>query len=269
MYGDLSRPPLNPAALVRAIIHDGSAWTDLRVVKSTGSTNADLAAAARAGAPAGSVLVAEHQGAGRGRLDRGWGSPPQAGLTFSMLLRPGVAPARWGWLPLLTGVALAEAVSAVGEVPARLKWPNDLLLGPERHKAAGILAEVVDDAVVVGIGLNVSTRADELPPGATSLALLGSACTDRDTVLRAILRSVQTWFGTWNRAEGDAVGSGVLSAYVDVCDTLGREVAVALPDGSALHGVAEAIDSAGRLLVRADGVLHPLAAGDVTHLHPA
>lgn len=268
MYGDLSRPPLNPAALARAMLHGGSVWTDLQVVQSTGSTNADLVAAARAGAPAGSVLVAEHQGGGRGRLDRGWVSPPQAGLTFSMLLRPGVAAARWGWLPLLVGVALAEAVSTVGEVPARLKWPNDLLLGQGRQKAAGILAEVVDDAVVVGIGLNVSTRAGELPPGATSLALLGSVCTDRDTVLRSVLRSVDVWFGTWNRAEGDAVGSGVLSAYVEVCDTLGREVAVALPDGTTLRGRAEAIDSAGRLLVRAAGVLHPLAAGDVTHVRP-
>lgn len=263
MYAHLDRPPLDATALSKALVYDGSLWSSVRVVQVTGSTNADLVAAE---APEGSVLVAEHQDAGRGRLDRHWVSPPQAGLTFSVLLRPPLAQARWGWLPLMFGVALCEAVRAVGEVGAWLKWPNDLLLGRQRHKAAGVLAEVAGPAVVVGVGLNVSTRADELPAGATSLALAGSATQDRDPVLRAVLRAVEGWYRAWCAAEGDAAGCGLLSAYVDLCDTLGREVSVALPPGTSMTGTAEAVDSSGRLLVRSGGVLHPLAAGDVTQL---
>src|SRR5689334_25409181 len=107
-------------------------------------------------APEGAVLVAEHQATGRGRLDRTWVSPPRAGLTVSFLLRPDVPAARRGWLPLLTGVALAEAVGEVTGVRASLKWPNDLL-AVDGRKLAGILAESTGTAVVVGVGLNVNT----------------------------------------------------------------------------------------------------------------
>lgn len=266
MYGDLDRPPLSEAGLVRALVYDGSLWSSVRVVARTGSTNADLLAA---GAADGAVLVAEHQEAGRGRLDRTWTSPPQAGLTFSMSLYPPVRTARRGWLPLLVGVALAESVRSVAEVGAWLKWPNDLLLGPSRHKAAGILATATADGAVVGVGLNVTTRADELPVGATSILLAGGSGTDRQTLLPAILRAVEQRYRAWVAADGDAAGCGLLSAYVEVCDTLGREVTVALPSGSEIRGTAEAVDSAGRLLVRHDGELVPLAAGDVTHVRPA
>jgi len=271
VYGDLGRPPLRAGALSRALVYDGSLWTDVRVVRATGSTNADLVAAARGGAAEGRVLVAEHQQAGRGRLDRGWVSPPQSGLTFSVLLRPppDIAPAARGWLPLLVGVCVAGAVGELGEIPVRLKWPNDLLVGPpgERGKAAGILAEVSDGAVVVGVGLNVSTRRDELPdPRATSLVLAGAACTDRDPLLRAILRRLAEDYRGWVAVAGNAAGCGLLPAYTERCDTLGRDVAVRLPTGTTLRGRAEGIDGWGRLLVRADGELHTLAAGDVTHL---
>ena len=128
----------------------------------TSSTNADLLATARERADR-QVLVAEQQTSGRGRLDRVWTSPPRAGLLFSMLVRPRAPIAEWGWLPLLTGVALAEAVQDVAGLACALKWPNDLLLGEQRRKAAGILVQSTEDAVVIGIGLNVSTTLDELP----------------------------------------------------------------------------------------------------------
>src|SRR5208283_1893563 len=146
----------------------------------TGSTNADLMARALRGAPEGVVLAAEEQSAGRGRLGRTWVSPPRAALTFSLLVRPAaVPPARRGWLPLLAGVAVATAVTAVTGVQTRLKWPNDVLTG--YAKLAGILAEAAGDAVVVGVGLNVSTEPGELPPPgpgalpATSLRIAASA----------------------------------------------------------------------------------------------
>src|SRR4051812_20559632 len=132
MYSDLGRPPLVAGPIRRALLRTGELWTAVEIAQRTASTNADVAAAARAGAAEGLVIVAEEQTAGRGRLDRGWVSPPRAGLTFSFLLRPaGVPVQRWGWLPLLVGVGLTRAVRRLGEVEAMLKWPNDLLLGTE------------------------------------------------------------------------------------------------------------------------------------------
>jgi BirA family biotin operon repressor/biotin-[acetyl-CoA-carboxylase] ligase len=262
-YTDLERPPLREAALRRALLVPDGLWSDLRVTAETGSTNADVAAAAREGAPEGLVVVTERQTAGRGRQGRVWESPARAGIAASVLLRPdGIDPARYGWLPLLAGVALAEAVRRIAEVDAVLKWPNDLLI--DERKCAGILAEMVEPgAVVVGIGLNTTTRTSELPnPNATSLALAGAACVDRDPLLRAVLRAFATWYGHWRNAGGDAEVSGLREAYAFHCATLGRDVLVHLPDGSELRGPAEAIDLDGRLVV--NGLA--LAAGDVAHL---
>ena len=166
---DAERPPLDSVALTKQVVRPGGLWSEVLVVARTGSTNTDCAARARAGAPEGLVLAAEEQAAGRGRLGRTWLSPPRAALTFSVLLRPaGVPPAQRGWLPLLAGVATATAVRHVSGLDARLKWPNDLLIGP--RKLAGILAEQSGDAVIVGIGVNVSAARAELPvTGAAAL----------------------------------------------------------------------------------------------------
>jgi BirA family biotin operon repressor/biotin-[acetyl-CoA-carboxylase] ligase len=264
-YTDLDRPPLREAGLRRALLVPGGLWTDLRVVAETGSTNADVVAAARQGAAEGLVLVAERQTAGRGRLDRVWESPARAGITVSVLLRPaGIDPSRFGWLPLLGGVAVAEAVRRVGEVDAVLKWPNDLMIGD--RKCAGILAEAVtvpETGVVLGIGLNTTLREHELPRAdATSLALAGAACTDRDPLLRALLRALETWYRRWRDAGGDAEASGLREAYAFHCATLGRDVRVVLPGGGELRGRAESVDADGRIVV--DG--QALAAGDVAHV---
>src|SRR5712671_2426001 len=124
------RPALDEASLRRALVRPGGLWRAVEVTASTASTNADLLAQAAGGAPEGIVLAAEEQSAGRGRMGRAWVSPPRAGLTFSLLVRPAtVPPARRGWLSLLTGVAVASAVTAVTGVDTRLKWPNDVLAG--------------------------------------------------------------------------------------------------------------------------------------------
>jgi BirA family transcriptional regulator, biotin operon repressor / biotin---[acetyl-CoA-carboxylase] ligase len=260
-WADLDRPPLSERALRAALVRPGGFVTDLRLVAATGSTNDDVAALARAGAPEGTVLVAEAQTAGRGRLDRSWSSPPRAGLLFSVLLRPAVPPARRTWIPLLTGLAVQQAVARLGAVDTRLKWPNDLLLGDELGKAGGILAQAAGDAVVVGVGLNVSSRRDELPPGAASLLTEGAECTDRDPLLRAILRTLGERYADWT------TGS-VRAAYEQVCDTLGRAVRVSLPDGGTFVGTATGLDDSGRLLVlTADGTV-PVSAGDVTRVRP-
>ncbi len=253
VYGDLSRPPLRARALQRALAPDG--WR-VEVLASTGSTNAVVAERARAGEPAGLVVVAESQTAGRGRLDRSWVSPPRAGLTLSVLVRPDLPPVRWPWLPLLTGLAVADALREQAEVDAVLKWPNDVLVA--ERKLCGVLAEVPEvGAAVLGIGLNVTTRADELPhDGATSLQLAGATTTDRDTLLRAVLRAL-------TRVLADVDGSR--EAYRARCSTLGRRVRVELPGDAVAEGVAEAVDDDGRLVV--DGTAY--GAGDVVHLCPA
>jgi BirA family biotin operon repressor/biotin-[acetyl-CoA-carboxylase] ligase len=266
-------------ALQRGLVVPGGLWRRVEVLAETGSTNADAAAAAHAGEPEGFVVVAEQQSAGRGRRDRQWVSPPRAGLTLSVLLRPGVAvPERdwaavpnraYGWLPLLAGVALLEAVQQVAAVDAALKWPNDLLV--DDAKCAGILAEVADDAVVLGLGLNVTTRPEELPPTtglpATSLQIAGARSTDRDPLLRALLRGLARWYEGWREVGGDAELCGLLAAYRRGCATIGREVRVLLPTGQDLTGVATIVDLDGRLVIRsADGAENTVSAGDVLHV---
>ncbi len=246
-YTDLERPPLDARRLRPALITPDGLWTRLELRVETGSTNADVVEAARSGEPEGLVVVAERQSAGRGRRDRSWESPPRAGIALSVLLRPGVAdpgrgwpaapPAGYGWLPLLAGVALVEAVSRLAELPARLKWPNDLLVpvaDPDRGmpvsprpalrssrrprwrsvpaswpRRCRMRLERHRPSCSV-IGLNVTLRADELPVNptglpATSLRLAGAATTDRDPLLRAVLRQLARWYQRWRATGGDPV----------------------------------------------------------------
>ncbi|WNM29834.1 biotin--[acetyl-CoA-carboxylase] ligase [Streptomyces sp. Li-HN-5-11] len=274
-WSDLDRPPLNAAALRRALVRKGALWSEVDVVQRTGSTNADLVARADAGrAGEGSVLVAEEQTAGRGRLDRQWTAPARSGLFFSVLLRPGEVPvARWGWLPLLTGVAVATGLARAAGVDTSLKWPNDLLVtvGGEERKAGGILAERAGEGVVIGVGINVTLRADELPvPQAGSLALAGAVSTDRDPLLRAVLRSLEEWYGRWLAAGGDPLASGLQETYAAGCATLGRTVRAQLPGERSVVGEAVAVDGDGRLVIATGaGVQEPVGAGDIVHLRPA
>lgn len=280
-WSDLERPPLNAAALRRAVVTPETVWTSLDVVDATGSTNSDLAGRAAQGAPEGAVLVAEEQTAGRGRLDRRWTAPPRSGLFFSVLLRPGedgsaagghrpVPVHRWGWLPLLVGVATATALSRAAGVDTALKWPNDLLVSVagEERKMGGILAERSgESAVVVGVGLNVSLRADELPVStASSLALAGAPGTDRDPLLRAVLRSLDQWYRAWRTEDGDPVACRLQPTYAAGCATLGRQVRAELPGGRALTGTAVAVDGDGRLVIAGPEGEQPVGAGDIVHL---
>jgi BirA family biotin operon repressor/biotin-[acetyl-CoA-carboxylase] ligase len=260
--------------LRRALLTPVGPYAALDVVEAVPSTNTALVAAARAGAPARTVLVAEYQSAGRGRAARSWVAPARSGLALSVLLRPAEVPQTcWSWLPLLVGVVLCRTVSTLGEIPVALKWPNDLLLGAHRRKAAGILAEVVPPppndsaAVVVGIGLNVTLRPDELPaPDATSLAIEQAACTDRDPLLRALLRALDSELRQWCQHRGDPITSGLREAYQQCCATLGEQVRVELPGQPELIGTAEDIDADGRLVVLSGEQRRALSVGDVTHV---
>lgn len=260
---DADRVPLDEAALARAIIRPGALYRELRVTGRTGSTNADLLQSARAGAPEGTVLVAEEQTAGRGRIGRAWVSPPRASLLFSVLLRPTAVPGhRRGWLPLLTGIAVASALRGAAGVEAGLKWPNDVLV--RGRKVAGILAEQAGDAIIVGAGINVTTRPSELPPGpATSLLASGAACTERDTLLIAVLGELERRYRRWLAGPGDPQ---LRSSYREVSGTIGREVRVELPGGQVLAGTAADVDDAGRLIVRTVSGETAVSAGEVVHV---
>jgi BirA family biotin operon repressor/biotin-[acetyl-CoA-carboxylase] ligase len=174
-------------------------------------------------------------------------------------------------------VAVVDALQQVAGLEAGVKWPNDVLVRDadgERRKVCGVLTEVVapppggtGPAAVVGLGVNVSQSREELPvPAATSLLLAGSATTDRDTILRAVLRSLAPAYAAWRDAGGD-VSAGDLGARVRESSwTLGRRVRVELPGGAVLEGVAEELDREGRLVLRVDaGGRQAVVAGDVVH----
>lgn len=248
-------------------------WTDLALVDETASTNADLVGAAREGrARPWSVLVTEHQRAGRGRLDRTWTSAPGATLTFSALVPTPQAPA---WVPLLAGLAVADTIEEVYAVRPALKWPNDVL-GPVGHphegrKLAGILCELTPGGIVVGIGLNVDQAEDELPvPTATSLRLLGDAHPEgvthpegltREHLLLRLLGHLAEVVTDWG-----ARPDRVRDAYRRSCATLGREVHVDLGTEGGRGARALEVDEDGHLVVDLAGERRALAAADVTHV---
>lgn len=279
----IERPALDRDALCSRLA--GGFVTSLSVVDEVSSTNAELLRAAAAGAPEGTVLVAEWQNAGRGRFDRVWTSPPRAGLTFSIVLRPDAVPVhRWTWIPLLAGVALRRAVLGLPGVragEARLKWPNDLLLGPHGAKAAGILAEVERcagpergaglerRAVVLGMGVNVHHRPDELPgPQATSLDAAFPGCgVGRADLLVAVLTGLGSLYTEWVAHAGDPSSSGLRPGYEQACDTLGRRVDID-QNGVLATGTAVGLDDTGALLVDTGRGVRAISAGDLAHRGP-
>ena len=269
----LSGDTLDAEVLGRELVRPGGLWSVVDVVARTGSTNADLAARARSGAPAGAVVVTDFQDAGRGRQGRSWVAPRGSSVAMSVLLRPrDVDPARWTWLPLLAGLAVVEGLRRAADVPAVLKWPNDVLV--DGLKICGILAERVETptgpACVVGMGINVWLAADELPvPTATSLALLaearehGSRPPSRNRLIATVLAALELIYQRWEVLEDD---SPFAASYLQRCDTIGRRVRLHLAGDVTVEGQAEALDHDGRLVVRTASGLQTFGAGDVVHL---
>jgi BirA family biotin operon repressor/biotin-[acetyl-CoA-carboxylase] ligase len=261
---------LDVRELRAVLVAPNGPYAGLDVVASTGSTNRDLAVAAMADAADRTVLIAEQQTAGQGRMRRDWVSPPRTGLYLSVLLRPDVPAQALSWLTLLAGVALVRTSRWAG-ADVVVKWPNDLLLGPDRRKGAGVLAEATNGAVVLGIGLNVLPLPDDVPLGAgglaaTSLADAGATKVDRTQVAIELLGELAALDEAFRSAGGDPVASGLHAEYVRCCATVGSRVRVELPSGD-LVGTATDVDLDGTLRVRSvDGVEHALSAGDVVHL---
>ena len=288
-------PRLDADALRRALTGGVDApYTTVEVVDEIGSTNAELLARAAAGAADRSVLLAEYQASGRGRLGRPWTAPPRTQVVVSVLLRPGaVSPTLFGWLPLVTGLAIRDGLREAGGVDATLKWPNDVLVSG--RKISGILTEMTTvagagdfevrlPAVVVGVGINVSLTEEQLPvPHATSLALAGGSV-DRDAVALAVLRALALRHRQWRECErgsGSVISDELMASYTQACSTIGSDVRVELPGSVVRTGRAARIDREGRLVVVPHHGADPggggahggdphgefaVAAGDVTHV---
>jgi len=242
---------------------NGPAWSVKRVAE-TGSTNDDLADAARQGAPDRTVLVTDHQTAGRGRLGRRWEAPPGANLLVSVLVRPASATtaARLHGVTQAMALAARQACADVAGFTPVLKWPNDLLV--DDRKLAGILAEAVADGglvsgVVVGMGLNVGWP-EAATADAVSAAAVAGRAVDRDALLDAVLRHLDERLGQWEQ-DPDTLRDDYRAAL----GTIGRQVRVETPS-AVLEGVAVDVRPGGELVVDTGGTRHEIGVGDVIHL---
>jgi BirA family biotin operon repressor/biotin-[acetyl-CoA-carboxylase] ligase len=217
----------------------------------TGSTNSDAVAAARLGAPHGSVYLSDEQQSGRGRGDHNWISAAGEGLYVSVLLRPQFPAARLAFLPLAAGLAAADAIRAVSGLTVDLRWPNDLLIGP--RKTGGILVEANIDskglphAVVLGIGINVHQRTfpPDLATSATSLDLETNRHIARQDLLVALLKSLE--LETLALAHSDAAKE--VAARVEKASTWIRGRRVEVHGPQACGGVTAGLDENGFLRV--------------------
>jgi len=225
----------------------------IRTVQETGSTNEDLLAEARAGAPEGTWLRAETQSGGRGRVGRNWISPP-GNLYASTIVRLHPGEPEPATLALVAAVALEELASAyAGPGRLQLKWPNDLMAGPA--KLAGILLERADDAVVIGFGLNLAHHPENLERPTASFASLGLAVPDPGGFAADLVDALARWVARW-RSEGLAP---VRARWLERAHPIGSALSA-----NGVEGLFEGLDGQGALLLRrADGIVETIRAGDV------
>ncbi len=241
----------------------------VHVIESVDSTNAKLLRDVESDPDAHphlSLLVTRDQRAGRGRLDRTWVTPPGSAVAISVVLRVGaVAVHDRGWIPLVAGAAMVDAVAA--QLPGRavaLTWPNDVLV--DGRKICGILAEVLPadpHTVILGAGVNTAMAEADLPvPTATSFAVSG-VDVDEDRLLSDYVGGLRDLIAALAVGGGGVVGATV----TERCGTLGAQVSVTLPDDTTLIGSAVRLDPDGRLVVATgDGVESIVGAGDVVHV---
>ena len=206
----------------------------------------------------GDVYLAEFQSAGKGRSNRTFTSKPGDGVLLSTVIAtPSQPESRWGWIPLITGVAACNAIFNTTGINVQLKWPNDLMI--DDHKVGGIIAEKVKSYVVVGIGINCLQPIDGLPvPGATSLRLNTEERVNRTALTIELLKSLKSISEQWNEKP-----LPIENKYRQLSSTLERALHVSLPDGTEFTGRAAAISSSGALIL-GDG--RELVAADVTHI---
>lgn len=243
--------PLDSVAITAALTQ----YWRVSVVDLTASTQSDLVALVyQKTAQPGDVIVAEYQSAGRGRLTRSFDAPKSTALLFSFYIKPQRAQHDWGWIPLIAGVSVAQVLTYFD---AQVKWPNDILI--KDKKVSGLIAEVVGDGIVVGVGINISMTPLELPvPTATSLFIEGAIDLTRNDLLPSFLNLFERNFMDWDRGSDE-----ITETYKQMSATIGHEVQVHYPDGRIECDIAVSISSSGELML-ANGA--HVQAGDVVHL---
>ena len=254
MSNEVLRTPLDEAEINSKI----TPYWRVSVVELTGSTQNDLLQLVESkNALDGQVIVTEYQSSGRGRLDRTFEAPARSALLFSFYIKPRKERSEWGFIPLIAGLSLVRAITSTDTVMnVSLKWPNDLIINEK--KCAGIIAQTTNEGIVLGIGLNVSMRSNELPvPSATSLAIEGSKISDRNVLLSHILNTFAELFESWEE------GSDLLEEYASVSSTIGKNVRIEIPGGEILQASVTGISTTGELVL--DDGRH-VSAGDVIHL---
>jgi BirA family transcriptional regulator, biotin operon repressor / biotin---[acetyl-CoA-carboxylase] ligase len=259
-------PPGSPTWRIDSDSLTGTRCTTVRIHDELPSTNTALVEEARAGAPEGLVLVADHQTAGRGRLGRSWSAEPGTALLVSVLLRPPLPVDEVPLVLMAAGLAACDGVEAAAGFRPRLKWPNDLVV--DDRKLAGLLSEATgagEPAVILGLGVNVGPAAypKELAADAVSCEEVASRPVDRSALLVGFLRGLESRYATVLGGKRD----DTLAAYRADSATLGRRVRVELTAGDALEGAASGLADDGRLVVTDDkGSEHLINVGDVKHL---
>jgi len=239
---------------------------ELHALKEVDSTNTYASRLATGDAPDGTLVVADRQTKGRGRLGRGWVSPAGMNIYTSIILRPRITPAEAPMITLAASIALVKEVRGLYAVNAEIKWPNDMLIGG--RKAAGILTEMSADPdmvrhVILGVGVDVNMPAHEFPKEirdvSTSIMLALGRRVNRAVLLRSFITEFERCYERLVSGER----AGLLDEWRSLTGMLGRRVRVTGLTGAA-DGVAEDIDSGGRLLLKSDsGETVTITSGDV------
>jgi len=245
----------------------------LHLFEELASTNATAFTLAGSGATHGTAVLAEAQTAGKGRLGRHWVSPPHLNIYCSVILKNPKISRHVSWIPLVTGLALAEATRRSCGIEISLKWPNDLLY--VEKKIGGVLCESASQGsqvstCVVGFGVNVNSRetdfSDELRSLATSCFQATRQCYDRNGLIVDMFNQLESWYDCVEAERFDHVRQ----AYAASCATLGRNVQVTRVEEETIHGTAVDIGKDGALLVSTVRKGRPrileIRTGDVHHL---
>jgi BirA family biotin operon repressor/biotin-[acetyl-CoA-carboxylase] ligase len=235
------------------------------------STNTEAARQAASGAPEGLCIVAREQTSGRGRQQRVWISPPDAGLYFSIVLRPQLDTSRWPLITLMAALAVADALAAACALAVDIKWPNDIYAGG--RKLCGILAEIIETpkgrACIVGIGINLKESAfpAELQEVAVAVETLTGSAPDTERLLQALTRALAERYQILQEPGGAEQTLAEWSARSSFAH--GKQVRVAL-DAEIIEGVTRGLEPDGALRVETEaGEIKIIRAGDVTALRPA
>ncbi|MEW5948707.1 MAG: biotin--[acetyl-CoA-carboxylase] ligase [Thermodesulfobacteriota bacterium] len=257
--------PIDVVLLTSRLKNTPFAQGEVQYLSTTGSTNDVARDLAEKGAPEGTIVIAEAQTKGRGRLGRTWHSPTGAGLYFSIVLRPRLDPSDLPKITLLAGTAVAESIEETIGLHPVIKWPNDLLLAGK--KLAGILTELYGDIaspyVILGIGINVYTRREEFLPElqetSTSLAMVGGQDISRADLMQAILMHLGRWYELFKKGAFQPI----LDAWRKRCVIIGARVRISSGEKE-LEGTIVDVDLSGALLLRDQaGQIRRILSGEV------